>query len=119
MANDIVAGLGAPILDGLIASRRPENPYGWLWLSMGVSYALATFAPVYASYALKAAPGSLPAPRTLASLGLAEGFAAILILAPFLFLLFPDGRLPSRRWRSLAWGIVARWGPRWSSSLRS
>jgi MFS family permease len=107
MANDIVAGLGAPLLGGLIASRRPENPYGWLWLGMGVSFALATFAPVYAAYALEVAPGSLPAPRTLASLGLAEGFTAIIALGPFLFLLFPNGRLPSRRWRPLAWGIVA------------
>ena len=65
------------------------------------------FAPVYAAYALVVAPGSLPAPRTLASLGQSEGYAAIIILAPFLFLLFPNGRLPSRRWRLLAWSIVA------------
>jgi hypothetical protein len=107
MANDIVGGLGAPLLGGLIASQRPENPYGWLWLGMGMSFALVTFAPVYAAYALVVAPGSLPAPRTLASLGQAEGFAAFIILAPFLFLLFPDGRLPSRRWRSLAWSVVS------------
>jgi hypothetical protein len=107
MASDIVGGLGAPLLGGLIASQRPENPYGWLWLGMGVSFALATFAPAYAAYALVVAPGSLPAPRTLASLGLSEGYAAIIILGSFIFLLFPNGRLPSRRWRSLAWSIVA------------
>jgi hypothetical protein len=107
MANDIIGGLGAPLLGGLIASQRPENPYGWLWLGMGVSFALATFAPVYGTYALVVAPGSLPAPRTLASLGQAEGYAAIIILGSFLFLVFPDGRLPSRHWRPLAWSIVA------------
>ena len=107
MASDIVGGLGAPLLGGLIASQRPENSYGWLWLGMGMSFALVTFAPVYAAYALVVAPGSLPAPRTLASLGESEGFAALLILAPFLFLLFPNGRLPSRRWRFLAWSIVS------------
>jgi hypothetical protein len=74
---------------------------------MGMSFALTTFAPVYAAYALEVAPGSLPAPRTLASLGQAEGYAAIAILASFIFLLFPNGRLPSRRWRPLAWSIVA------------
>ena len=100
-------GLGAPLLGGLIASQRPENLYGWLWLGMGMSFALTTFAPVYAAYALEVAPGSLPAPRTLASLGQAEGYAAIAILASFIFLLFPNGRLPSRRWRPLAWSIVA------------
>jgi MFS family permease len=72
-----------------------------------MSFALTTFAPVYAAYALEVAPGSLPAPRTLASLGQAEGYAAIAILASFIFLLFPNGRLPSRRWRPLAWSIVA------------
>jgi MFS family permease len=106
-AIDIVAGLGAPLLGGLIASRRPENPYGWLWLGMGVSFALATFAPVYGTYDLVVAPGLLPAPRMLASLGLSEGYVAIIILGSFLFLLFPNGRLPSRRWRPLAWSIVA------------
>jgi MFS family permease len=107
MAIDIVAALCAPLLGGLIASQRPENPYGWLWLGMGMSFALATFTPVYAAYALEAAPGSLPAPRMLASLGRAEAYAAIIILGSFIFLLFPNGRLPSRRWRSLAWSIVA------------
>jgi hypothetical protein len=107
MANDIVGGLGAPLLGGLIASQRPENLYGWVWLGMGMSFALATFAPVYAAYALEMAPGSLPAPRTLGSLGQSEGYAAIIILGSFLFLLFPNGRLPSRRWRYLAWDIVA------------
>jgi hypothetical protein len=107
MAIDIVAGLGVPLLGGLIASQRPENPYGWLWLGMGMSFALATFTPVYASYALVVAPGSPPAPRMLASLGQAEGYAAIIILGSFIFLLFPNGRLPSRRWRPLAWSIVA------------
>jgi hypothetical protein len=57
MAIDIVGALLAPILGGLIASQRPENPYGWLWLGMGMSFALATFTPVYAAYAVEAAPG--------------------------------------------------------------
>jgi hypothetical protein len=107
MANDILPAIGAPLLGGLIASQRPENLYGWLWLGMGMSFALATAAPVYAAYALEVAPGSLPAPRTLASFGQAEGNAAIAILGSFIFLLFPNGRLPSRRWRPLAWSVVS------------
>jgi hypothetical protein len=106
LANDVLLAFGAPILGGLIASRRPENPYGWLWLGLGISFALATFAPVYAAYAL-VEPGSLPAPRTLASLGASEGYVMTISLAPFLFLVFPNGRLPSRRWRLLAWSTVA------------
>jgi hypothetical protein len=33
-------------------------------------------------------------------------FTVTTILFPFLFLLFPNGRLPSPRWRLLAWAIV-------------
>src|SRR5918994_2542325 len=106
LANDVLLAFGAPLLGGLIASRRPENPYGWLWLGLGLGFALATFAPVYAAYAL-VEPGSLPAPRTLASLGMSEGYVMTISLAPFLFLVFPNGRLPSRRWRPLAWITVA------------
>jgi hypothetical protein len=106
LANDVLVAFGAPILGGLIASRRPVNPYGWLWLGLGIGFALATFAPVYAAYAL-VEQGSLPAPRTLASLGVSEGYVITIGLAPFLFLVFPNGRLPSRRWRPLAWSTVA------------
>jgi hypothetical protein len=107
LVNDLFGALGAPILGGLIASRRPENPYGWLWLGLGIGFALMTFAQVYATYALVAAPDSLPAPRTIAELGLSVGLVVTLIIAPFLFLMFPNGQLPSRHWRPLAWSIVA------------
>jgi hypothetical protein len=104
---DTVGNIGAPILGGLIASRRPENPYGWLWLGVGLSFAFITFAQAYALYALVLEPGSLPAPRTIVTLIAPAGFSVFIALIPFLFLLFPDGRLPSRRWRFLAWVVVA------------
>jgi hypothetical protein len=107
LASDIVGALGAPILGGLIASRRPENPYGWLWLGVSISLALAMFAQVYTAYPLVVAQGSLPAPRTVAVMVPLVGWVVALVLAPFLFLLFPTGRLPSWRWRSLAWSVVA------------
>ena len=99
--------IGAPILGALVASRRPENPYGWLWLGASMGWALTFFAQAYALYALVVAPGSLPAPRTVTVLVLSVGFVGVITLAPFLLLLFPDGRLPARRWRWLAWSIIA------------
>src|SRR5919112_1734837 len=54
--------IGAPILGGLIASRRPRNPYGWLWLGFGLGLALQSLAMSYEAYALVAEPGSLAAP---------------------------------------------------------
>jgi hypothetical protein len=105
VAIETVGNIGAPILGGLIASRRPRNPYGWLWLGLGVSLSLLAFVEVYAAHALVVEPRSLPAPRTIVTIVAPEGFAVILTLLPFLLLLFPDGRLPSRRWRFLAWAV--------------
>ncbi|MGH3087487.1 MAG: hypothetical protein ACREVJ_00370 [Gammaproteobacteria bacterium] len=101
----LVGVIGAPILGGLIVSRLPHNPYGWLWLGFGLGLALQQLAASYAAYAL-AAPGSLVAPRTVSHL-LGLGGPLSLAFAPFLLLLFPTGRLPSRRWRLLAWFAAA------------
>ncbi|HJQ30297.1 MAG TPA: hypothetical protein VJ827_13240, partial [Rubrobacter sp.] len=98
----LVGLVGAPILGGLIASRRPHNNYGWVWLGFGFGLALQHLGTSYAAYARMVEPGSLVAPRILSHL-LALGGPLALGLAPFLFLLFPTGRLPSRRWRPLAW----------------
>ena len=94
--------VGAPVLGGLIASRRPKNPYGWLWLVFGLGLTLQSLATTYAAYARVVEPGSLVAPRTISHV-LALGGPLALTTAPFLLLLFPTGRLPSRRWRPLAW----------------
>jgi hypothetical protein len=101
-AVSLVGLIGSPILGGLIASRRPHNPYGWLWLGFGFGLALQLLAESYAAYALVVKPGSLAAPRTISHL-LGLGGPVSLTLAPFLLLLFPTGRLQSRRWRFLAW----------------
>ena len=97
----LVGIIGAPILGGLIASRRPHNPYGWLWLGFGLGLTLQLLARLYANYAL-VEPGSLVAPRTIPHL-FNPGGPLALTLAPFLLLLFPTGRLPSPRWRYVAW----------------
>ena len=101
-AVSLVGLIGAPILGGLIASRRPDNVYGWLWLGFGLGLALQLLAKPYRAYALVVEPGSLVAPRTISHL-LVLGGPLALSFAPFLFLLFPTGRLPSRRWRPVAW----------------
>lgn len=98
-----LAGIvGAPILGGLISSRHPRNPYGWLWLGFGLGLIVQSLAESYGAYALVVEPGSLPAPQTISHL-LAFGGPLSLSIAPFLLMLFPTGRLPSRRWRYLAW----------------
>jgi two-component system NarL family sensor kinase len=86
----------------IIAARRPANPLGWLLLLIGLTLSMNRLLQTYADYTLTYRPGTLPG-------GLAVGWVAtwiwalILPLMPFLFLLFPNGRLPSRRWRPVAW----------------
>jgi hypothetical protein len=106
-AVSLVGIIGAPILGGLVASRRPENPYGWLWLSFALSLTLIQVSQPYAAYSLIVEPGSLPAPRV--ARGMLEGLAWVvaITLVPFLMLLFPTGRLPSRRWRPVTWIVLA------------
>jgi hypothetical protein len=88
----------------LIIRRRPGNAIGWLLGLIELSLAASMFTDQYALYGLATAPGSLPAARTA---GWAAGVLAtvtVLLLA-FLILLFPDGRLPSRRWRPVLWAL--------------
>src|SRR5215218_2763681 len=90
----------------VVASHRPENPVGWLLCISGVVISTDSFAAQYAIYALLAKPNSLPAGEAMA--WIASWLLPVMIgLQVFYLLLFPTGRLPSRRWKWLAWLTVA------------
>jgi hypothetical protein len=96
----------------LISSRLPGNAIGWLLGLIGLSVATATFTEQYALYGLVTARGSVPAARLAGCLAGGTASLTIALLLP-LILLFPDGRLPSRRWRPVLWAIfvvMAGWG---------
>ena len=102
----VYAGVGH-----LIASRRPGNVIGWLLCLVGLALAATMLCEQYALRGLAVAPGSLPAAEVAGWLSQAT---FVLTFAPLLFvvLLFPDGRLPSRRWRPVLWvliGVVLSW----------
>jgi len=96
-------GLGA-----LLASRRPANPIGWIFLGTGVMFGVAGLADQYSEYGLVTNPGSIPGAAIAVWLGKWIWVPASGVLIVYSLLLFPNGRLPSRRWRPVAWlGAVA------------
>ena len=90
------------VVGALIAARRPANPIGWILLADGFLWILSYTMDYYADYGL-AVPGNLPFPIGIAAINSWLWVPAVGLLGTFVFLLFPDGRLPSRRWRPVAW----------------
>jgi signal transduction histidine kinase len=98
----LVTDLAVPVVGFVLASRRPENRIGWLFLTAGLALALRAFAHHYGLYALVAAPGSLPGGR--AAMWVSNWIWPVpLAMLAFVFLLFPTGQLRSPRWRLAAW----------------
>jgi hypothetical protein len=91
----------------LIASRRPENTIGWIFCALGVALAVASAASGYADYGLYGNGDALPGPEFAAWLGVWLNIVVLFVAPCLLFLLFPDGRPPSRRWRPVVWLVHA------------
>jgi hypothetical protein len=103
--NLVVAALAFSTVGVLVASRRGENPIGWLLLCAGILYATELFVGNYSVYTLATDPGSLPGASVAAWLTAwvwISGGSLVL----FIFLFFPDGKLPSSRWRPVAWLVL-------------
>ena len=99
----IVVVTSFSVLGALIAAHRPSNPIGWLFCGVGLSFGLAALSTEWATSAFVERPGMLPFGGFMSWLGTFTWSPGILVLFTFLILLFPDGQLPSRRWRPVAW----------------
>ena len=99
-----VLSLAYPTVGALIASRLPTNPIGWIFCCLGLLYTAQRCTVAYADYALLE-NFTLPWGEYVAWFSTWIGFANP-TLGVFLMLLFPGGRLPSRRWRILVWVTI-------------
>jgi hypothetical protein len=100
-----VGVLGYAGAGGLIARRVPGNAIGWLLGLAGLAMSVAMLTEQYALYGLATAPGAIPAARVAGVLSAAAVALTIVVLL-VLVLLFPDGRLPSMRWRPVLWALA-------------
>jgi len=91
------------VVGAIIASRQPRNAIGWLLCGVGLVMAINSLAGGYAEYHLSggSALGSLA--ETAAWFSSWSWSILVYVPTSFLLLLFPDGRLPSSRWRPVAW----------------
>jgi signal transduction histidine kinase len=99
---DVVLPIGFAVIGTLLASRKPSNPTGWIFLGIA---ALVSISGVITQYVFRSFHFE-PLPLTPWVAWAADPLNWVVFptgLAAFFFLLFPDGHLPSRRWRWLAW----------------
>jgi len=92
-----------PLTGLLILIRQPQNTIGWVLQGIGVTWGVGILLDSYATYGLVLNPGSLPGADVAAALNEGTWAPWIGLMGIFLILLFPDGRLPSPRWRPVAW----------------
>ena len=100
-----VLSLAYPMVGALIASRLPSNPIGWIFCSVGLLYTAQRFSLAYADYAV-VENLTLPASEYAAWFSTLVDFTGLVLAGVLVMLLFPDGRLLSRRWQLVAWTAV-------------
>jgi len=101
------ASLGSAVMGALIVSRYPKHPIGWLLSGLGTT---SSFSMVTEAYSLWVINGNGPGPTSAAHLAawISAFFGGALALSGLtvMFLISPDGRFLSRRWRYVALAAV-------------
>ncbi|HEV3376047.1 MAG TPA: hypothetical protein VG126_02080 [Thermoleophilaceae bacterium] len=109
LVASFVFALSFATIGALVASRRRENPIGWIMCGAGLAYAIGGVSVTYVESTLAGGDDDLL--ETVADW--VSGWVWLLGIGPaatFLLLLFPTGRLPSPRWRPVAWTAAGALG---------
>jgi hypothetical protein len=92
------------VLGYVLARRQPRNPIGWIMLLLGPLVIVSADAAMYSLLAYRVDGHDLPLSRL--AVVLAPDWALLQVALPLPILLFPDGRIASRRWRWTLWAYV-------------
>jgi hypothetical protein len=95
------------LFGALIVTRHPENRLGWVFTAIAFVHSLGYLATTLAGYLIYARPTPEPTGVLLAWIFIWSANLHYVPSGTFVFLLFPDGRLPSRRWRPVVWLALA------------
>jgi two-component system, NarL family, sensor kinase len=102
-ADDIPIGVPFAAVGVLVARRQPGNAIGWLMISTAMCALLYADAGFYAVFDYRLGHGL---PFGPAAVLLYQGWLPTIASVPLVILLFPDGRLPSPRWRWVLWSYL-------------
>jgi hypothetical protein len=102
----LLAFLSFATVGALVASRQPRNAVGWIFSGVGLLVGLSVAGGEYANYVFVEEPGKWSGGYVAGWLYVWTWYPSITLIA-LLPLLFPDGRVPGRRWRPVLWGLVA------------
>jgi hypothetical protein len=85
------------VVGAVVALRQPRNPIGWIMLALAMLFLVSTDSGLYSVRAFRIDHKELPLARL--AVACTQLWVGLLVLLPLPILLYPDGRLPSRRWR--------------------
>ena len=92
-----------PVIGYVLAIRRPENSIGWLLLGIGTFFGLTAILTSLGEYLLYS--GDRDQALVLLAFDSPSWVPIVVLPVTFLLLLFPNGHLPSPRWRWFAWAL--------------
>ena len=105
-SNDAIIGLASGLIAAVILWRYPRHVFGWLGLLLAAISTTRGALTEYTIYTLEVNPGTLPGGLFIAWFQNWNWYV-MLTLVTLQMMVFPDGRLPSRRWRAVVWTLLA------------